>query len=176
MANTQIGSVHGVNQVGPVDAKLAEITADGANQCGVAAGDLHKFQEGQKVAFRIKATGAIFGATIRTCTGIIWIGNAFTYDGADLTLVPGTHAVYDGDAATAAQSTVASNRPQGINGGSSSRRGYTDEDLNTIQGMRDALSVYLPGTYTSAYLDAMTYNDMVFAVRNLRTPVGVRGY
>lgn len=175
MANVQIGSRIGVTQVGPADAKLAEVTADGVNTVTVAAADVDKFYLGQSIVFRVKATGAGFGTTARTITGITSAG-VITYSGADIAVVPGTHAIYDGNAQPYATSSVAKNQPQGLNGGTSAGVGFNDADFGSIQAMREALAVISGTTYTSARLDTMTENDMVFALRTERNNAGVRGY
>lgn len=175
MANAQIGNSLQVSQPGPVDSKLAEITADGANTFTVSAADSLKFRVGQVIVFRVKASGAGFGTTVRSVTGIAPAG-VITYSGADIALVPGTHAVYDAGANGYAVSSVATGGAVNINGGPSIRAGAFDVDTETIQGMRDALAVAVPATYTNAYLDIMTENDMRYALRQLRNPTAVRGY
>lgn len=43
--------------------------------------------------------------------------------------------------------------------------GFSDADLLSIAAMRSRLATIDAGLYTAAYLNGMTYNDMVYAIR-----------
>lgn len=46
-------------------------------------------------------------------------------------------------------------------------------DYRRITGLRNALNSYSATTYTAAYMDKMTHNDMVYAVRLISDPTGI---
>lgn len=159
MVDLQVGNLIGVTAVQPVDAKIAEITADGVNTFTVAVADVSKFYLGQKIDIRVKATGADF-AVGRTVTGITAAG-VITYDGADVATVAGTHAVYyDGPSATVNQDQATN-----INGGASARNGFRSTAFTTVQSMRERLQVIDAAYFTDARLNTMTWNDLVYALR-----------
>lgn len=165
MADLMLGNQLGVASKDSADgSKLAEITADGVNTVTVATADLHKFYVGQPITFRVKATGAGFGTTSRTITGITSAG-VITYDGADIAAVAGTHAIYDSNAAPYATSSVERGTRSNQNGGVSPSEGLSSPDFNTIQSMKDKLASLEAGTYTTARLNTMTENDLKYALR-----------
>lgn len=49
-------------------------------------------------------------------------------------------------------------------------------NLVTITALRSALSTFDAFTYTSAVLDQMTVNDMLFAVRSISDPSTISSY
>lgn len=51
------------------------------------------------------------------------------------------------------------------NGGSTATNAYDDTDLNDIAAMRTRLTAINGAVYTSARLDQMSFNDMVYAIR-----------
>ena len=51
--------------------------------------------------------------------------------------------------------------------------GYADANQNTIAAMRARLAVINAGLYTAAYLNTMTYNDMMYAIRLADAPTSV---
>ena len=51
------------------------------------------------------------------------------------------------------------------NGGTNAQTGHWDADYNTVAAMRTRLAAISAGTYTAAYLNRMTVNDMVYAIR-----------
>lgn len=53
----------------------------------------------------------------------------------------------------------------GSGAGTDASAGHHDADYNNITALRARLAVINAGVYTSAYLDQMTMNDMVYAVR-----------
>jgi hypothetical protein len=156
MPDHQIGTTQGVQAVSnPLTALLlSEITADGANT--VTISDLSKIVVGQQIDLINKSTGAVLAAT-RQVTNLTSAG-VLTYDGADAVAVPGTHGVYP---VGAAAPTSRSNQ----NGGRSDRAGWRDASLQTIQTMFDRLQVVDATYYTTARLLTMTYNDLVYAIR-----------
>lgn len=160
MADLQIGNEAGVTAVGNADGKIAEIAADQANS--FLTSDVNKFYIGQSIIFRVKSTGAVFGTTARTVTAISSLG--ITYDGADLALVPGTHAVYDADMGVGV-ATVGSNHKTNINGGTSARDAWQLNGIESIQSLRARLFAFNSTTFSQARLDKMTMNDMLYAYR-----------
>lgn len=46
-------------------------------------------------------------------------------------------------------------------------------DYDSVQSMRDALKTEAPDTYDDATLNTMTRNDMLYALRLLRSPEAV---
>jgi hypothetical protein len=54
---------------------------------------------------------------------------------------------------------------QDINGGDDDGAGFADADMLTIDAMRARLGTIDAGYYTTAMLDIMTANDMVYALR-----------
>lgn len=51
------------------------------------------------------------------------------------------------------------------NGGSGPQTGLNSANLDTISALRARLAAISAGTYTAAYLNRMTVNDMLYAVR-----------
>lgn len=52
-----------------------------------------------------------------------------------------------------------------INGGDNDGAGYNDADLLSIDAMRSRLAAIDGSYYTTAMLNSMTTNDMVYAIR-----------
>lgn len=52
--------------------------------------------------------------------------------------------------------------------------GYTDTDLSDIAAMRARLAAIDAGLYTAAYLNKMTMNDMVYAIRLNDAPTTIK--
>lgn len=61
-----------------------------------------------------------------------------------------------------------------INGGGADNAGQDLDNLDTISAMRTRLAAISAGTYTAAYLNRMTYNDMVYAIRVADAPTSVK--
>ncbi len=61
-----------------------------------------------------------------------------------------------------------------VNGGPSDREAHFDTDYATITGLRARLTAISAGTYTTAYLDKLTMNDMIYAVRLNDSPSTIR--
>lgn len=59
------------------------------------------------------------------------------------------------------------NGPSNINGGDESTTGYGSPNFNSLGVMRTRLAAINGTLYTTAYLNQMTYNDMVYALRLL---------
>lgn len=159
----QVGNHIGVTAKGADSAFIADITADGSNTFTVATTDVPKFRLGDLVVFRVKSTGAGFGTTARTITAMTAAG-VITYSGSDLTLVAGTHGVYDG-AVPYATSTVNYTDKVNLNGGTSAQRGFAAADFNSVASMRSKLAELDGTTYTDAMLNTMTFNDLIYALR-----------
>jgi hypothetical protein len=48
-----------------------------------------------------------------------------------------------------------------------------DANLRDVGSMRTRLAAARPALYTSAMLDTMTHNDMVYAIRQIDDPAGI---
>lgn len=160
----QIGNVYGVAANGNMPTILSTISADGANTITVS--DINKFRVGQSIDIVNITTGVVL-ATNRLVTSLTSAG-VLTYNGADATAVPGTHGVYrvGGYAATGAAN---------LNGGTAADAGFRDFDHpDSVLGMKNRLIALDPTTFTTARLAAMTFNDLVYAIRMLDAPLTVR--
>lgn len=51
------------------------------------------------------------------------------------------------------------------NGGSNAQTGLTNANFATIAAARTRLAAISAGTYTATYLNRMTLNDMLYAIR-----------
>jgi hypothetical protein len=165
VADAQIGNVLGVAAVGGRVASLGTITAEGVNTVTVTAAQARQLEVGMLVDARVIATGAVVGTlSARTVTAINVATGVVTYSGADGAAAlasDGTEALY-----VAGQSPVTAALPSSnLNGGKSARAGFDLAGTDTIQQMRDRLKEIAATTYTDAYLNTMTYNDMVYAIR-----------
>lgn len=60
---------------------------------------------------------------------------------------------------------VAAKGGKNINGGASDQAGHWDTDYSDIAALRARLAAISGTTYTAARLNAMTMNDMIYAVR-----------
>jgi hypothetical protein len=69
-------------------------------------------------------------------------------------------------AGVAAVHTGSGQQRTNISGDNTSQQdGYVDTDLSDISAMRTRLAAINGALYTAAYLDKMTKNDMVYAIR-----------
>lgn len=59
------------------------------------------------------------------------------------------------------------------NGGSDATTSFEDDDLDNIAAMRSRLNTISSATYTSARLDQMSFNDMVYAIRLADNPTSM---
>lgn len=59
------------------------------------------------------------------------------------------------------------NGPSNINGGDDAIAGYNSNNFNTLSSMRTRLAALNAAYYTTAVLQQMTFNDMVYALRVL---------
>lgn len=164
MADAQVGNVHGLAAVGERN-KLAEITADGANTVTIAPTELQKISAGMVIDILNKTTFAVL-AIDRNVTNVT-SGGVVTYDGADVAAVAGTHAVFQ------ANSDVPAARSN-LNGGAEDNSGFDNDNLDTIKRMRARLAIIDSGFYTAARLNAMTVNDMIFAIRTSDNPASIK--
>jgi len=72
-----------------------------------------------------------------------------------------------GNEANVAQSSQAAvTGPSNINGGDEVIQGFNSNNFNQLQAMRTRLAA-LNAYYTTAVLNSMTFNDMVYALRLL---------
>lgn len=139
MADTQIGNVHGVVAVGTLDRKIGNVTADGVNT--VTLNSVKGLSAGDTIDIIHRTTGAVL-ASARTVTNIT-NARVVTYDGAD----------------------VAATTSHGAYLTRSAQTGFEDADALSIASMRARLSAIDAAAYSSANLNTMTRNDMLYALR-----------
>lgn len=139
MADTQIGNVHGVVAVGTLDRKIGNVTADGVNT--VTLNSVKGLSAGDTIDIIHRTTGAVL-ASARTVTNIT-NARVVTYDGAD----------------------VAATTDHGVYLTRSAQTGFEDADALSISSMRARLNAIDATAYSSANLNTMTRNDMLYALR-----------
>lgn len=170
MVRAQIGNEIGVTAVDRANETLiGSVVADAANGFTVTAAELRNFQVGQVIDILVKATGATSaGAVGRTVVGINNSTNTVTYSGGDLT-VDNTYGAYltgQWELAQPASTPVGGREDYvNLNGGLGVSAGFDMPIFGSIQAMRDRLTAISATTYSSAELDKMTYNDLVYALR-----------
>ena len=166
MADHQIGNVHGIAAVGRRDL-LASVTAEGANTVTVAASELPKLHAGMVIDILHRTTFAAL-ALDRTITNITSAG-VVTYDGADVAATT-AHGIYlaNSDVFSGSSSRTSEN------GGPEPRRPFQDVNMLSIGEMRDRLTAIDSTFYSAARLNAMTMNDMVFALRTNDKPQSIK--
>jgi hypothetical protein len=163
MADAQVGTRLGYQAVGnPAAFKLAGITADGVNT--VTVDNIMPIVVGQFID--IATAGGTVLAANRQITGLTLAG-ILTYSGADVTAVPGTHFVYP----TGVFSALSKSN---LNGGYSDRGGFSMEALDNIDWMVTRLQAANAGYWTAARIASHTVNDLVYALRLLDAPAGIR--
>lgn len=163
MANAQVGNRNGFTAVGNSGFQ-ANITADGANT--VTVDDTFDIPVGSSIDLVNKTTGAVL-ASNRVVQSLTSVG-VLTYSGADVAAVPGTTVVVS--TGTTTQTTY-----NNLNGGSSPSEAFHmgGEGL-TIARLRSRLTALNATTYSSAELDKMTENDMLYAVRINESPASIK--
>jgi hypothetical protein len=170
MANAQIGSFSGTtnsSRPGWPAAFLANITADGVNT--VTVDNISVFRIGQSIDLLDKTLGNTLAAN-RLVTDLT-SGGVLTYNGADVAAVPGTHAIYQGQA----NALAADGSPSNLNGGHKAAEGWNlGPELVTVGQLRARLTAINATTYSSAELDKMTVNDMLYAIRVNDSPLTVK--
>lgn len=153
MADTQLGNRMGIAAAAQAPL-LANITADGANTVTVT--EWRRLRLGQHVDIRTKATGVVV-ASDRTITGIT-TGGVVTYSGADVAATSAEGLYPVGEWAAGVRSVPG--------GGTSVRRGFDlGQQTSNIEDLRQRLKDLNGTLYTDTYLNGMTYNDLVYAVR-----------
>lgn len=158
MADLQVGNKLGVAQPGGLNNQIP-ITADGANTVTVGAPGLYNLQSAAVIDIIHKTTGVVLAAA-RTITDITSAG-VVTYNGADVAAVPGTHVVVQsGGTVGAAQNNYAN-----VNGGNGPQSPFEDASTSSIEDMRARLQLQDAAAFTTARLNSMTYNDLVYASR-----------
>ena len=171
MANVQIGNALGVAATGPQPnegTKLADISAEGVNTFTTTVGELRNLRVGQNIDFRTKTTGALVAN--RNIT-IINVSGVVTYDGADAATT-----VAEGVYTAGGYSPVDTAAPfykVNLNGGPAADRGYDHAFAHTLADMRARLTAKNGAYYTSARLDGMSWNDLVYALRLEDAPLSV---
>jgi hypothetical protein len=163
MANAQIGNRGGLPAVGN-NGFIGNITADGANT--VTVDDINDVDVGRNIDLVNKNTGAVLASNRQvqsmTSAGVL------TYSGADVAAVPGTTIVV-------ATGTTTMSGYSNLNGGSTPGEGFSlGGEATTIDRLRTRLNAISATTYSSAELDKMTENDMIYALRLYEAPGSVR--
>lgn len=171
MAVGQIGNLLEVPAVDQVDGKIAEITADGVNTVTVAVADVWKFFVGQTINMRLKSSMAAL-ASNRSITGLTDAG-VITYSGPDAASTPGLHAIYTAAVPNTTLS-LGSGSPSNFNGGPGFSEPFDSSVFRNIKRMREVLTAISATAYSSARLDAMTMNDMVYALRAHLYPASIK--
>ena len=168
MVRAQIGNELGVASVDKASGSLlASITAEGANTATVSAADVRNLRVGMAIEFRTKSSGALVAARnitqINSATGVI------TYDGADAATTTNEGIYLPGGWELAQPPAIPAGGGRdgyiNMNGGASIYQGVQHPAYGSIQSMRDRLTAISATTYSSAELDKMTYNDLVYALR-----------
>jgi hypothetical protein len=72
------------------------------------------------------------------------------------------------------QQGVAAVGGKNVNGGAADRTAFTDANHATVTAMRARLTAISATTYTTAMLDRMTQNDMIYALRLADAPTTVK--
>jgi len=139
MADTQVGNIHGVTSVGTLDRKIGNVTADGVNT--VTLNSVKGLSAGDTIDIIHRTTGVVL-ASARTVTNIT-SDRVVTYDGAD----------------------VAATTDHGVYLTRSTQTGFEDADALSVASMRARLTSIDATAYSAANLNAMTYNDLVYALR-----------
>lgn len=155
MADLMVGNKEGVTAPSGHRPLLATVTADGANT--VTVDDPENIPVGTVIDIVNKSTGAEL-AVDRTVTNITSAG-VVTYSGADVAATT-AHGIYRANSYT-------STAPHNVNGGPTPGRGFELPNTDSIDDMRTWLAAYDGTVYTTARLNLMTTNDMVFAIRSL---------
>lgn len=154
MANLQVGNRIGVTARGPSSPLLAAVVGDGANIANIAPADTKNFYTNMAFEVFVRATGVSKGTRnvtiVDALTGNIW------YDGADITVTNADGLYRPGAWA---------GPPTNLNGGSSSGAGLVLTGQGTVDDMRQRLKIINPTYYTDALLNALTENDLVYAIR-----------
>lgn len=167
MVRGMIGNELGVASVDKSDETLlASITAEGANTFTASAADLRNLSVGMAISFYTKADGTLIGTRnitqINSATGVV------TYDGADLATTTAEGVYLTGSYEPATPPVVNAQSRDGytnFNGGASVDQGMMHPAMGSIAQMRARLTAISATTYSSAELDKMTYNDLVYALR-----------
>lgn len=158
MADQQIGNSLGVTAVGyQPSTKKAAVTADGGAADNICTVDSQEnLGAGQTYEFVDPANGSTV-ISARTVTQVNSDGN-ITFDGAIDILAVGTELHLASEFADASGEL-------NLNGGRSAQSGFEDDNFDSIASMRTRLKAIDAGLYTDAYLNMMTYNDLVYAIR-----------
>ena len=159
-----IGNRDGVAASGNGSRILANISADGVNT--VTVDSIDNIRIGQKIDIVNKTTGAVLAAD-RSVDAITSAG-VVTYSGADVAATPGTHVL----AFTGLDPRVLDR--SNVNGGEGPREGDVSRHTMSIEAMRARLKAISAANYTDARLNAMTMNDMVYAIRLADRPDSIK--
>lgn len=173
MADTQVGNVLGVAQVGrSLPAVGGAITADGANTVTVTSAG--QVRTGAFYDLVHGTTGAVL-ASNRQVTNVTSAG-VVTYSGGDVAAVPGTTILVPTGYVLPVQN-VASSSYVNVNGGTDPSHGFDlppSVVLDNIGSMKEYLLSLGKTAYTAASLMSMTTNDLVYACRQELTPAGIK--
>ncbi len=171
MVRAMLGSEVGVTSRDKSnETMLGAVVSVTANNFVVSAADFRNFKVGQIIDLLVAATGsATGGAAGRTVTGANSATNTITYSGADIATLDNTFAAYLTGQWEPVTPTVVNGVSRdgyaNLNGGPGPYSGFDHPAFGSIQQMRDRLTAISGTTYSSAQLDLMTYNDLVYAIR-----------
>lgn len=167
----QIGNVYGVNQ------KVGTSTQNEVQTItGTASGGTFRLRFGTEltVAMPRNESAANIQTALRnlnniSATGVVCAGGPLAtapvtvtfqgeYAGHNVPLLEMVNVDLSGGTVSVAATTAPT------------QKALVDSDLDDVPAMRARLTAFDGTTYTSAYLDKMTYNDMVWALRSADNP------
>jgi hypothetical protein len=161
---TQLGNVHGVAQPGTQSNLLASVTADNGTDNIVNVDSLANLKVGDVIDILHRTTGvATAGATNRTITNLKNNGGTFevTYSGADVDPTNAYGLYYTGTFGEKDDTT-------NLNGGRNNQEGLTIPELLSVEAAKTFLTAYSSSEYTTDRFNNMTWNDIVYAVRQAK--------
>lgn len=168
MARTQLGNSIGVAARGQEAPAIALVTGNGgATFVTVAIADGRKFcVDGVTLYDFVTVATGVVKAAARLIVVLQQVGGSLfiQYGGADAPTLGVGDGVY-------AAGEWAVNGPSNLNGGSREMRGLrTYGSYDSIRSMRDRLQALNSSYYTTARLDGLTSNDLVYALRLAEAP------
>jgi hypothetical protein len=168
VVRAQIGNELGVASVDKTNENaLATVTADGSNTFTVSVADARNLRIGMMIDVT-HTSGSPVRIGNRSIDAIVGTTGVITYSGADGTVQAGDLVFLTGQYEPATPPVVNGQSRDdyaNLNGGASIYQGTMHFAAGSIQAMRERLTAISGTTYSSAELDKMTYNDLVYALR-----------